>query len=571
MKKIGQLLAASCVVLFMSTAPALAEEKTQDSTTTTEMSDKVATELLVNKNVALTNMPKDHTFQVDTEGTFKWNKLDLSKFDVTFSGQFKLESSDEKVLSVDKEGKWKALKEGKVTLTFGYQLDDKVKAALEAKGYKVIETLQKVEVTIKKTTPTAPAKVQSEGMTININKIVVKGETGQLNPVVKEAKTNSKDETKEPKTDAKEERAAVKDEASQSKKYEFVYKFNPDDIDIDAKTGKWTAKKAGVTVIQYGYIVKEDAEKAKDARTTETAKEQKELEGTWGTMAIAIQESQSETFPIRHGMTVNGPDLTKLKVGDTGKLNIAVDLVKGTPFKGTYQFDQTNGIIDIDAQGNYKAVKPGETHVSFTYKMDPAILKEWVKTSDFEDFATKLQNAILPVLDVKVAEAAPVPADKIPLLHNGMTILLPDTITVGETYKFKINMDDNMKFDGEYKFIYDTELFDIALNGSEGTLTAKKTGKIAFQYGYLPSEAMYAELVKANGGNALKDDPGIYNMDVQPVQKPAPIKKPNPLQKLPQTGEQKRQWLMVAGVILIVVVIIVVIFMKRKNKEDNEE
>lgn len=540
MKKIGLLFASSCAILFMAAAPALAAEETQNSTTT-EMSDRATTELQLNKNVTLTNLPKNHTLQVDKKGVFEWSKLDLSKYGIDFKGKFILESSDEKVLSVDKDGNWKALKEGKTTLTFGYQLDKQTEEALEAEGLTVIDSLQKIEITIKKA---EPITVQSEGMSIDIDKIVTKGDTGQLNPIVKEPKKDQADKDNKDK---------------QSKQYQFVYQYDPDNLTIDAKTGNWTAKKAGITVIKYGYVLKDDnQEKNKSISDFE-----KDKTGQWATKAIAIKESATKTFPLQVGMKVKNPDT--LKVGDTGKLDIEVAPFGDIPFKGTYQFAHTNGIIDIDKNGNYHAIKAGEASVDFTYEIDPSVLEEWVKTKDFDTFAVEPHKTIDEKIRIKVTEPEAV---QIPLLHKGMSILLPEAITVGKEYSFKINMDPSMTFDGEFKFIYDKNLFDLTFNGNEGTIVAKKTGNLTFQYGYVPSEAMYASLVKANNGQALTDDPGVYTMNVQAVQKPAPLQKPNPMQRLPQTGEQKRQWLMIAGVIIIIVVVVIVVLMKRKKKDD---
>lgn len=626
MKKTGKTLLSAWMLLQLISVPVatVAAETVDQSSEETEMKEKT---IQLNKEIKVENLNYNKKLQLGTKGKFQLTPLIIKEDalkDLKLDGKVVVQLLDEKnkVLSLDSQGNWEALKEGTTKIEFGYQISDEVKKAAAEKGIKLVDTLNTLTITVeKKADVPKDSEIESKGMTIQIDSILQKGATGSLHPSVDLGST------------AKE------------KKYKFYYAYDPNMMSIDAATGKWTAKKSGIAVIRYGYQVVSDKDVStdtsssssttesststsstsssssssqateetssstsassstdsststtsstsessargltdvtktsssqKEEKTTTSSEEKKQTQNTDSQLTkeqlakmkeqvVAITESATETFWSNYGMSLQSPG--SVAIGTETALKPTVDFGNEVAFNGTYRYVSENPeVVSIADSGMLKAIKAGTTKITYDYQMDKATLKKLVdKGFDL----TKLASDSNKEISVTVSTGT---TQTMPWIHTGMSILLPETITVGEEYKFKINLDKDLTFDGKYQFDFNQEDFDLVLNKDQtgGSLVAKKTGKLSFKYGYVPSETMYAALVKANDGKALTDDPGIYNVNVQPVQKPAPMQKPDPLRKLPQTGEQKRQWAMIAGVIIIIVVIIVVVMQRKKKK--NEE
>lgn len=584
----------SCLTLqLVSSTVVYAQDSSTQGTVTTDAStnkeeNQEATDknFEVNKGIEVIGVSNNKEILIGEKGEFKLTGLNLPE-GIEKNDKIKpvFKSSDKSILSIEEDGKWKALKEGKVTLEFGYQLDAGSQKALEDAGFKIIDTLNKIELTIGENESEWATTIRSEGMsislkdekgaTVNPTNVIVEGKTYKINPVMKEIDKKAT--------------------------YEFLYYWDKESFDIsyDKKTGeaKATAKKSGVSTIKYGYIMKSGTESSTDSSSSSTdsptstsdsvmpessykkvktakksAKAEQEAanavlaEADTKNMiaeAFAVKESDGKTFLTNYGMTIS--PIEPITVGDKGTLadKIKINFPTGINFKGSYVFNAPPAMLTMNQDGTYVALKDGTVKVSYGYLLDPNVLNQLAIDKDFDLMELALKEKYIDI-EIK-KEDGKNPLEDRPILHKGMSVLLPDTITVGEEYKFKLNVDPELNFDGEFKIDYDKDLFDIKLNGNEGTLVAKKTGKVSFYYGYIPSEEMYQKLVEKNDGKPLSNDPGTYTMDVQAVKKPDPIKKGNGT-NYPQTGETRNNWILISGVVVIATAGVMVWYQNKRKK-----
>ncbi|MGG5342660.1 LPXTG cell wall anchor domain-containing protein [Enterococcus sp. AZ192] len=258
-------------------------------------------------------------------------------------GTFKVTVADPSVLSINEKGIWQGLKAGttKATIDFEWSKDSLKKIQEKFPEH---ELAQK---SIAKEVPVTVAEEKIVGITPKYNVSAIKakiGDTGQF--------------TVEPMGGVSDLKgtftAYIKDE-------------HKDIISVDAN-GKWTALKAGTTEFVLDYKLSDESYKAIQDKNPGSILRANSI-------ATVIK---AEVTPVGTMNITPMLDIASIegKVGDIGQLKVKPIEGMENP-TGSFTFSiKDPSIIEIDKDGNWKALKAGTTEFTYTYTWSRETMKQ---------------------------------------------------------------------------------------------------------------------------------------------------------------------------------------------------
>jgi LPXTG-motif cell wall-anchored protein len=282
-------------------------------------------------------------------------------------GTFKVTVADTNILTVDKQGNWQGLKAGTTTAVLDFEWSEESLAKIQKKfpdtqlNQKSIAQEIPVEVT------QADEKFVDITPEYNLKEIKAKiGETGQFSVKPMGGVSDLKGIF------------TARISSGQAK----------DVLSVDAD-GKWTALKAGKTEFVLDYKLSDESYKEI---------QDKNPGSTLTSMSIATL-IKVEVTPVGSLNITPVIDATSVegKVGDTGQLNVKpIEGVEGS--KGAFAFTVKDpSIIEIDANGNWKALKAGTTEFTYTYTWSDETMKLLSEKYPGYEFYTQDNAQVLKV------------------------------------------------------------------------------------------------------------------------------------------------------------------------------
>ncbi|MHC5246981.1 LPXTG cell wall anchor domain-containing protein [Enterococcus sp. LJL90] len=472
---------------------------------------------------------------------------DTGKFDISFEDEGVFNdgsyyfSYDPALITVADDGTWEALAKGAAKVSYGY-IPQEIEATTDSS--EEATTNSSVEEATQRTAEIAPQAAEEEqeepslelniraaidqnavysyGMTIEtpLQNVVV-GDTGKFNPQVSLLQEgNNNQEVTFAGT--------------------FVWDYDETALTID-EDGNWTALKAGNFQINYGYI---PTEATLASMQTYFGEENMPATGTLGyLMRVGDGTNDTSTAVYSEGLTMSVANVFDsenpvVEIGDEGTFNFAFNLTD-VEFSGSYEFVYDETMIEIDANGNWKALKAGQIIVEYGYRPDATMLTALTANSIEPPASTASLSSVtmtsLEKLDVADGWT----------ITRGMTLTAPELVTVGDTGTFTMAVDftgeGDVAFDGTYVLGYDTTYLNVS---DSGTWTALQAGTVNISYAYQPSEKMISDLNKFYVGNlpTLTSEQPFVTMTIAA----ATGKTPDDTGKLPQTGEENNDAIYIA-------------------------
>lgn len=368
MKKVGYLLLSSIILSLSFSVCAFAES--QDTHTDPENSLQDEQTTLMKDITPIFTIPNMENILVNTEGDITVELFDNIKDP---EGRIKAYVSNNDIIKIDEKGHWKALKAGETTFTLFYEYSEKAINELKNK-YPGFEFAQQ-EIAVLGEVSVIEADKKELDITPNfifddLTNLTVK-DTGSIKvaPIEGVEVTGSF--------------SVVSDEHSI--------------ITLD-KDGNWAALKAGNASLPLNFEYSQDTMDRLAEKFPNTS---------FLTRVIpqaAIVTVFDGTFSLKP--VVTNLDISA-KVGDTGKLELAP--ISGVDdLQGIFEMIDPKGIIEIDENGNWKALKAGTTQVSLNVRLTDESISKIKNNNPFKREAPSSME--LQTINVTIAEKD-VPAD----------------------------------------------------------------------------------------------------------------------------------------------------------------
>ncbi|MBP1043730.1 hypothetical protein I6N95_22125 [Vagococcus sp. BWB3-3] len=276
-------------------------------------------------------IPNMENIAVDSEGDIKVKPLEGIE---DTSGKILATVKDNDVITIDENGHWKALKEGKTTITLTYSYSESTMNELKSKypnyefSQREIATLVNVSV------------VNSIGAMLDITPKFIVDDLSDL-------KLN--------------DTGVISVEPIEGVEVtgKFLAQSPANGVVSFDETGKWIALKPGTATIPILFEYSQDTMDRLEEKFPNTTFVTKEI------AELAIFNVFDGAYALR--AYVSNQDINA-KVGDTGKFTI--DPIGGiADLTGIYEISDPNGIIEVDKDGNWKALKSGKTVIGMNVRL----------------------------------------------------------------------------------------------------------------------------------------------------------------------------------------------------------
>ncbi|WP_265459260.1 LPXTG cell wall anchor domain-containing protein [Enterococcus sp. HY326] len=427
------------------------------------------------------------TVRVGDTGKFA---IDFDLGETEFDGSYVFED-EAGLLEIDSDGNWTAIAAGQTEISYGYLPNESMASALadvefagQAPATLPIEVVDKEAVLF-------------DGMTMtNEASDITVGDTGKF--------------------DISFEDESLFNDGS------YYFNYDPALITV-AADGTWEALAKGAAKVSYGYIPQEteattdsseeettnSSDEEATQRTTEIAPQAAEEEQEEPSLELNIRAAIDQNAVYSYGMTIETPT-GDVVVGQTGQFNPQVSLLQEgnngqeVTFAGTFVWDYDETALTIDENGNWTALKAGNFQINYGYTPTEATLAGMQTYFGEENMpATGTLGYLMRVGDGNT--------DIQEIYSEGLTMTMPEVfdvanpvVEVGDkgTFKFDFSMPD-VEFSGNYHFLYDPEMIEIDANGN---WTAKKSGQIIVEYGYIPDSKMLAAMNGETSGSSSTNE-----------------------------------------------------------------
>lgn len=368
MKKVGYLLLSSIILSLSFSISTLADSQENRPGLENSYQDEQAT--LTKDITPKFTIPSMENILVNTEGDITVVLFENIKDP---EGKIKAYVSNNDIITIDEKGHWKALKAGETTFTLLYEYSEKAINELKHK-YPGFEFAQR-EIAVLGEVSVIDADKKELDITPNfifddLTNLTVK-DTGSIKvaPI----------------------------EGIEVTGYFSVVSDEHSIITLD-KNGNWTALKAGNTSLPLNFTYSQDTMDRLAEKFPNTSFLTKEIAQA---AIVTIFDGTFSLKPIVTNHDINA------KVGDTGKLEISP--ISGIDdLQGIFDMVDPKGIIEIDENGNWKALKAGTTQIPLNVRLTDESISKIKNNNPFKREAPSSME--LQSINVTITEKD-VPAD----------------------------------------------------------------------------------------------------------------------------------------------------------------